>query len=64
VQFTIKGDGSVDDVKVQRAGIKGMDKEAVRLIAEMPDWIPAKQRGKPVSSMYIVPVVFEKTFGK
>jgi hypothetical protein len=41
-----------------------MDKEAVRLIAEMPDWIPAKQRGKPVSSMYIVPVVFEKTFGK
>jgi TonB family protein len=63
VQFTIKANGSVDDVRIPKAGIKEMDKEAVRLIAEMPDWIPGKQRGKPVSSTYIVSVVFEKTFG-
>jgi len=64
VQFTINTDGSVDDVKIQKAGIKKMDKEAVRLVSEMPDWIPAKQRDKPVSSQYIVPVTFKKTFGK
>jgi len=62
VQFTIKHNGSVDDVKIQKSGVKKMDKEAVRLVSEMPDWIPAKQRDKPVSSQYIVPVVFTKTF--
>ena len=64
VQFTIKTNGSVDDVKIQKAGVKKMDKEAVRLVSQMPKWIPAKQRDKPVSSQYIVPVVFAKTFGK
>jgi protein TonB len=64
VQFTIKADGSVADVKIKKASIKQMDKEAVRLVSEMPDWIPARQRDKPVSSQYIIPVVFEKTFGK
>ena len=62
VQFTIKTDGSVSDVKLREKGAKKMDKEAIRLVSEMPDWIPAKQRDKPVSSQYIVPVVFAKTF--
>jgi hypothetical protein len=53
----------VADVKLMEKGVKQMDKEAIRLVSEMPDWIPAKQRKKPVSSQYIVPVVFEKTFG-
>jgi TonB family protein len=64
VQFTIKTNGSVDDVKIHKTGNRKMDKEAVRLVSDMPDWIPAKQRDKPVSSQYIVPVVFEKSFGK
>jgi beta-lactamase regulating signal transducer with metallopeptidase domain len=64
VQFTIKADGSVADVLPKNRGNKDMDREAVRLISEMPDWIPAKQRDKPVSSQYIVPVFFEKSFGR
>ena len=64
VQFTIRTDGSVADVKLKEKGIKQMDKEAIRLVSEMPDWITAKQRSKPVSSQYILPVVFEKSFGK
>jgi TonB family protein len=64
VQFTIKANGSVTDVGLKEKGIKMMDKEAVRLVSEMPDWIPGKQRNKPVSSQYIVPVTFEKTFGQ
>jgi TonB family protein len=62
VQFTVRTDGSVADVKLQEKGTRKMDKEAIRLVSEMPDWIPAKQRDKPVSSQYIVPVVFAKTF--
>ena len=64
VQFTIKADGSVADVMPKKKGNKDMDKEAVRLVSEMPHWFPAKQRDKPVSSQYIVPVVFEKSFGR
>jgi TonB family protein len=64
VQFTIRTDGSVADVELKEKGIKKMDMEAVRIVSEMPEWRPAQQRGKSVSSQYIVPVVFEKTFGK
>ncbi len=64
VQFTVKSDGSVADVKVVKESIRQMDREAIRLVSEMPDWIPARQRDKPVSSQYIIPVVFEKTFSQ
>ena len=64
VQFTVRVDGSVDEVKIHKAGNRKMDKEAIRLVSEMPEWIPAKQRDKPVSSQYIVPIIFEKSFGK
>lgn len=62
VGFTITTDGSVVDVKMEKGTSKAMDKEAYRLVSEMPKWEPAKQRSKPVRSDYILPVVFTKQF--
>ena len=62
VGFTIDTDGSVADVKMEQGTSEAMDKEACRLVSEMPGWEPAKQRGKPVRSDYILPVVFTKQF--
>jgi len=46
VQFTVKKTGKIDDVKVLRSVRKDLDDEAVRVVKMMPDFIPAKQKGK------------------
>lgn len=58
VTFVIGPDGKVRDVKVLR-GIKGgCDEEAVRVVQNMPNWKPGKQRGKAVSVQYNLPIRF------
>jgi len=58
VQFVVEKDGSISDVKVVRGIGGGCDEEAVRVISKMPNWIPAKQKGIPVRSFYIIPIIF------
>ena len=48
-QFIIDERGNTADVQVVQGVDPLLDKEAVRLIEEMPRWKPGKQRGKPVS---------------
>ncbi|MDI3544687.1 MAG: periplasmic protein TonB [Rikenellaceae bacterium] len=58
VQFIVEKDGSISDVKVVRGIGGGCDEEAVRVITKMPNWIPAKQKGMPVRSFYVIPMEF------
>ena len=57
-QFTVWKDGTIRDIVVVRGVDKALDREAVRLIENMPNWKPGKQRGKAVSCKYTVPVSF------
>jgi len=57
-QFVIRATGKVDDIKVVQGVSPALDKEAVRLIASMPDWIPGKQNGIEVDTYYSVPITF------
>lgn len=57
-QFTVWKDGTIRDIVVVKGVDKALDKEAVRLIENMPNWKPGKQRGKAVSCKYTVPVSF------
>ena len=57
-QFTVWKDGTIRDIVVVRGVDKSLDKEAVRLIENMPNWKPGKQRGKAVACKYTVPVSF------
>ena len=57
-QFTVWKDGTIRDIVVVKGVDKSLDKEAVRLIENMPNWKPGKQRGKAVSCKYTVPVSF------
>ncbi len=57
-QFTVWKDGSVSDVKILRGVDPALDREAIRLISNMPKWQPGEQRGKAVSCKFTVPVVF------
>jgi protein TonB len=60
VGFVVGSDGKIRDVKVLRGvpGGKLLDEEAVRVVKAMPPWKPGKQRGKPVSVTYNLPIRF------
>ncbi|MGZ5303498.1 MAG: TonB family protein, partial [Bacteroidia bacterium] len=57
VSMIIKSNCKIDDAKIIKS-IPQLDAEALRLIKLMPDWIPGKQRGKPVDVKINLPVKF------
>ncbi len=57
-QFVVNRDGSIVDVEVVRSVDPSLDKEAIRVIKSMPNWMPGQQRGKPVRVKYTLPVNF------
>jgi len=58
VTFVVDEEGRVNDHKVLRGIGGGCDEEAVRVVKAMPNWIPGKQRGKPVRVQYNLPIRF------
>ena len=58
VQFVVNRDGSVVDPVVVRSVDPYLDKEALRVIGQMPKWKAGMQRGKAVRVKYTVPVMF------
>lgn len=58
VSFVVGKDGHISDVTVLRSVDPSLDKEAVRVIRNMPRWSPGKQGGEPVRVRYTVPVSF------
>ncbi len=58
VTFVVDKDGSVSDAKIARGVDPSIDKEALRVVSNLPRWKPGKQRGKPVRVSYTVPINF------
>lgn len=58
VVFVVERDGSVTDVKVAKSVDPSLDREAARVVASMPRWIPGKQNGSAVRVKFNVPVSF------
>lgn len=58
VTFIVEKDGSISNAKVVKVVDPSLDKEAIRLVESMPNWIPGKQNGEPVRVKYTVPVTF------
>ena len=58
ISFTVEKDGSISNAKVVKSISVEFDKEALRLVNNMPKWIPGKQLGVPVSTKYTLPVIF------
>lgn len=58
VTFVVEKDGSITDVKVVKSVDPSLDKEAVRVIRNMPRWKPGKQSGSAVRVKYTTPVTF------
>ena len=58
IRFVVSADGKVKDPQVVRSVDKQLDDEALRVISSLPDFIPGKIDGKPVSVWYTMPVSF------
>ena len=58
VSFAVGKDGHISDVTVLRSVDPSLDKEAIRVVRNMPRWTPGKQGGEPVRVRYNVPVSF------
>lgn len=56
VGFTVAETGKIKDVRVLQSDEASLNQEAERIVSEMPDWIPGKQRGRPVPVKYTVPI--------
>lgn len=59
LRFIVSADGSVSGVEVQRSLDPSCDREAVRVVKNMPKWNPGKQNGQAVPVYYTVPVLFK-----
>lgn len=57
VQFVVTKTGSVEDVTIAR-GIDGLNREAIRLVKQMPNWKPGINNGKVVNVKIIIPIRF------
>ena len=58
VQFVVWKDGTIKDVNVVKGAHKLLNKEALRVINNMPKWKPGKQRGKNVNARFTLPIKF------
>lgn len=59
VQFVVTKTGKVGEVKVVRGKDPDLDKEAVRVVKTLPDFIPGKMNGQAVAVWYTLPITFK-----
>ncbi len=56
--FIVGKDGAISDIEVVRGIGNGCDDEAVRVIKNMPTWVPGKQGGQLVPVKFTLPIRF------
>ena len=58
VKFIVEKDGSTGNFEVVKGVSESLDKEAVRVLKNMPKWTPGSVNGKPVACYFTLPVSF------
>ncbi len=61
INFTVKKDGSIAFVTLQKGITKELDQEALRVIKNMPNWTPAEIDGRQVACQMTLPITFQLT---
>lgn len=58
IRFTVEKDGSISNAVVYSSIEKGIDKEALRVVKLMPNWIPGRHKGEVVRTQFMLPIHF------
>ena len=59
VRFVVTKTGKIGDVQVLRAKDPDLDREAVRVVKTLPDFIPGRMNGQPVAVWFTLPITFK-----
>ncbi|MDR2962548.1 MAG: TonB family protein [Bacteroidales bacterium] len=60
VEFVVRGDGNIDNVRIIKSVYPSLDKEAMRVVKSMGKWKPAKsESGVEVPSYFTLPITFQ-----
>jgi len=59
VSFIVLESGKITDKEILRSLCEKCDKEAIRIINLMPNWIPPQKNGKPIKSRILFPINFK-----
>ncbi len=59
VEFVVDKNGRPTDITVKKSVSPELDAEALRIISIMPDWTPARDKGKTVGCKVTLPVSFK-----
>ena len=59
VKFVVNTDGTVSDIKIRKHVSPELDKEAARVIEDMPRWEPGIQDDKKVKVYFTIPIRFK-----
>lgn len=59
VQFVIETDGRISSPKILKGIGSGCDEEALRIVSQMPNWIPGESNGLRVPVYQSIPITFK-----
>ena len=59
IEFIVHKDGQLSDFKVIKKVYPSVDREAIRVVQKMPNWIPGKNNGNIVSVRVVIPIIFK-----
>jgi len=59
VKCTVEPNGELKEFKIIRSLDPYCDREAIKAIKQMPNWVPAIKNDKPVRSEIVIPVIFK-----
>lgn len=58
LSFVVELDGSISNISVERGVSTDLDREAKRLLRNMPKWVPGEAKGKKVRTRCRLPINF------
>lgn len=59
VQFVVTKTGEIGEIRVVRSKSPELDKEAIRVVKTLPNFIPGKMNGYAVNVWYTLPITFK-----
>lgn len=60
LEFVVTKDGDIDKIKVMQCKNPSLEKEAFRMMNDMPKWTPGRNcNGEPVNVAFVLPIQFK-----
>ncbi|MFB6340534.1 energy transducer TonB [Saccharicrinis sp. FJH62] len=59
IRFVVDENGYITDPQIVRGVDPALDREALRLVNNMPQWTPGEHQGKKVKVYYLLPINYQ-----